>query len=189
MPFLVTLRERDGRHAAPRDRFLRASDLGDGRRERRVEDGRLGRGRGRAGRARTARSATAGARRAPGAGTSTSGEIDPALTLLGRHDELVEVTLPRFDGGETEGGTTMRRGVPARAGRRPARDHRLRPRARPVRRRPRGPARRVAARLRRRRRALHAGLAGADHRRRRRPRARGSRASSPTTPSAPRAAR
>ncbi len=42
------------------------------------------------------------------------GEVEPELTLLGTHDELVEVTLPRFDGGETEGGTTMVRGVPAR---------------------------------------------------------------------------
>lgn len=40
--------------------------------------------------------------------------IEPALTLLGSHDELVEVTLPRFDGGETEGGVAMVRGVPAR---------------------------------------------------------------------------
>ena len=41
-------------------------------------------------------------------------EIDPALTLLGRHDELVEVDLPRFDVGETEGGGVLRRGVPAK---------------------------------------------------------------------------
>jgi nitrate reductase alpha subunit len=40
--------------------------------------------------------------------------IRPALTLLGRHDELAEVTLPRFEGGETEGGTAMRRGVPVK---------------------------------------------------------------------------
>jgi nitrate reductase / nitrite oxidoreductase, alpha subunit len=40
------------------------------------------------------------------------GEIEPALTLHGRHADTVEVALPRFDGGETEGGTTMRRGVP-----------------------------------------------------------------------------
>jgi nitrate reductase alpha subunit len=42
------------------------------------------------------------------------GEIRPALTLLGCHDELVEVSLPRFDAGETEGGVAMRRGVPAK---------------------------------------------------------------------------
>ena len=34
---------------------------------------------------------------------STSKASSRPLTLLGRHDELVEVTLPRFDGGETEG--------------------------------------------------------------------------------------
>ena len=42
-------------------------------------------------RCRTARSASAGARRARAAGTSTSASVDPALTLLGRHDEAVEV--------------------------------------------------------------------------------------------------
>ena len=31
------------------------------------------------------------------------GEHDPALTLLGHHDELVEVTLPRFEGGDDRG--------------------------------------------------------------------------------------
>ncbi|HWO49009.1 MAG TPA: molybdopterin-dependent oxidoreductase, partial [Solirubrobacterales bacterium] len=42
------------------------------------------------------------------------GQVDPALSLHGIGDEAVEVTLPRFDGGETEGGTTMARGVPAK---------------------------------------------------------------------------
>ncbi len=40
--------------------------------------------------------------------------VEPALSLLDSHDELVEVTLPRFDGGDTEGGVTMVRGIPAR---------------------------------------------------------------------------
>ena len=40
------------------------------------------------------------------------GDVDPALTLLGRHDELVEIDLPRFDVGGA-GGETLRRGVPA----------------------------------------------------------------------------
>ncbi len=39
--------------------------------------------------------------------------LEPALSLLGRHDEAVAVDLPRFDAGETEGGSAMRRGVPA----------------------------------------------------------------------------
>lgn len=42
------------------------------------------------------------------------GDIDPALTLFDAHDELVALDLPRFDVGDTEGGGTMRRGVPAR---------------------------------------------------------------------------
>ncbi len=42
------------------------------------------------------------------------GTIRPVLTLLGRPDaEPVAVDLPRFDEGPTEGGSTMRRGVPA----------------------------------------------------------------------------
>ena len=47
----------------------------------------------------TARSASAGARSGKGPGTSSSGRSSPALTLLGRHDELVEIDLPRFDAG------------------------------------------------------------------------------------------
>ena len=42
------------------------------------------------------------------------GDIEPRLSLLGAHDELVELDLPRFDIGETEGGGIMRRGVPAK---------------------------------------------------------------------------
>jgi nitrate reductase alpha subunit len=38
--------------------------------------------------------------------------VDPALTMLGRGGEPVAVDLPRFDIGETEGGTSIRRGVP-----------------------------------------------------------------------------
>jgi nitrate reductase alpha subunit len=32
--------------------------------------------------------------------------------LYGRHQQAVPVDLPRFDAGETEGGTSIRRGVP-----------------------------------------------------------------------------
>jgi nitrate reductase alpha subunit len=39
--------------------------------------------------------------------------IDPVLTLHGRHTEAVTVDLPRFDTGPTEGGGSVRRGVPA----------------------------------------------------------------------------
>ncbi|MFN8108846.1 MAG: nitrate reductase subunit alpha [Thermoleophilia bacterium] len=42
------------------------------------------------------------------------GDIDPAVSLLGHHDDLVAIDLPRFDVGTTEGGGVMRRGVPVR---------------------------------------------------------------------------
>ena len=35
------------------------------------------------------------------------------LTLHGRHEEAVEVALPRFDVGDGPGGSSMLRGVPA----------------------------------------------------------------------------
>jgi len=41
------------------------------------------------------------------------GEIDPLLTLSEHQSEAVALDLPRFDVGETEGGATIRRGVPA----------------------------------------------------------------------------
>ncbi|HWJ45490.1 MAG TPA: molybdopterin-dependent oxidoreductase, partial [Gaiellaceae bacterium] len=41
------------------------------------------------------------------------GEIQPALSLLERADRLVELDLPRFDVGEGESGSSLRRGVPA----------------------------------------------------------------------------
>ncbi len=45
------------------------------------------------------------------------GDVDPVLTLYGRHEDARPVDLPRFDTGETEGGTVVRRGVPvARVG-------------------------------------------------------------------------
>src|SRR5579875_915720 len=41
------------------------------------------------------------------------GGADPALTLYGRHEQAVPVDLPRFEAGPTEGGSAVRRGVPA----------------------------------------------------------------------------
>jgi nitrate reductase / nitrite oxidoreductase, alpha subunit len=38
--------------------------------------------------------------------------VSPALTLYGLHDRAVPVDLPRFDTGETEGGSAVTRGVP-----------------------------------------------------------------------------
>ena len=39
--------------------------------------------------------------------------VEPALTLLGLAQERVAIDLPRFDVGESEGGSSVRRGVPA----------------------------------------------------------------------------
>src|SRR4029453_2644304 len=41
------------------------------------------------------------------------GDLDPVLTLHGRHEQVVEGALPRFDVGDRPGGSVMRRGVPA----------------------------------------------------------------------------
>jgi nitrate reductase alpha subunit len=110
LPFLVTLTERDGRLVG--DRFLRASDLGEQSEHADwktvvfdtatnapvVPSGSIGFRWGEEG---------------MGKWNLELGEIEPALTLLGRHDELVEVELPRFDVGDSEGGGSHRRGVPA----------------------------------------------------------------------------
>jgi nitrate reductase alpha subunit len=111
LPFLVTLRERDSAYVS--DRFLRASDLGDASEhaewktvvldertgEPAVPNGSIGFRWGEEG---------------TGKWNLELGDVDPALTLLGRHDELVEVDLPRFDVGETPGGSSHRRGVPVK---------------------------------------------------------------------------
>ncbi len=146
LPFLVTLRERDGAYVA--DRFLRASDIGEASENAEwktvvldeatgdlaVPNGSIGHRWGDEG---------------AGHWNLQLGDIAPRLSLLGAHDELVELDLPRFDVGETEGGGIMRRGVPAQADRRPARDDRVRPALRAARRRARRPAGRLARRLRR----------------------------------------
>ncbi|WP_033669796.1 nitrate reductase subunit alpha [Salinispora pacifica] len=109
LPFLVTLRPTaDGRWTT--DRFLTAADLGqaDGAHktvlvdertgELVVPNGSLGFRYGEAGQGRW---------------NLDLGEVLPALGLLDRSDEAIEVELARFDVGETEGGATIRRGVPA----------------------------------------------------------------------------
>ena len=112
LPFLVTLRDRgDGSFAG--DRFLHAADLGE---ESEHAEWRT-----------VVWDEAAGAPAVPNGSIGDRwGEqgvgrwnleldgIRPVLSLLGTHEELVEVALPRFDGGESEGGTEMRRGVPAR---------------------------------------------------------------------------
>ena len=112
------------------------------------------------------------------------GEIVPRLSCAG--GDAVEVVLPRFD---NDTPALMRRGVPTARRRGEARDHRVRPDARPVRRGPPRPARRVAERLRRRGRCRTPPRGRSRSPAYRRPRWRASAGSSPTTPNAPAAGR
>ncbi|HET8820639.1 MAG TPA: nitrate reductase subunit alpha [Thermoleophilaceae bacterium] len=111
LPFLVTLRERADGELVP-DAFLRSSDLDT---EGEHADWRMVVLDEATGEPAVPNGAIGDRWGAEGAGrwNLDLDGLTPALTLLGRHDELAEVLLPRFDGGETEGGTTMRRGVPA----------------------------------------------------------------------------
>ncbi|MEU1721583.1 nitrate reductase subunit alpha [Actinomadura sp. ATCC 39365] len=109
LPFLVTLEPR-GDAYVPR-RFLTAADLGQESENAefktvfldettgaaRVPNGSLGHRWGQEGEGRW--------------NLDLDGAV-PALTLLGRSGRAVEVDLPRFDEGPTEGGSVMRRGVP-----------------------------------------------------------------------------
>jgi nitrate reductase alpha subunit len=111
LPFLVTLRQHGGGWVP--DRFLTAADLGhdgegaahqtvllDARTgEPSVPNGSLG-----------FRFTDSG----QGRWNLDLAGVDPVLTLFARDAEAVPVDLPRFDVGETEGGTTIRRGVPVR---------------------------------------------------------------------------
>jgi nitrate reductase alpha subunit len=111
LPFLVTLRERDGAYVA--DRFLRASEIGEASEnaewktvlvdettgEPVVPNGSVGFRWGAEG---------------VGRWNLELGHVQPRLSLLGAHDELVPVDLPRFEIGESEGGGVIRRGVPAK---------------------------------------------------------------------------
>ncbi|MFP8959723.1 nitrate reductase subunit alpha [Streptomyces nanhaiensis] len=113
-PFLVTLRERDGGWLP--DRFLTAADLGGAEAEAEnaafktvlldsatgdpvVPNGSLGFRWGEGGEGRW---------------NLELGGTVPELSLLERAEERVAVRLPRFDEGETEGGSAMVRGVPVR---------------------------------------------------------------------------
>ncbi|MFF0863648.1 nitrate reductase subunit alpha [Nonomuraea sp. NPDC003560] len=109
LPFLVTLEPR-GDAYVPR-RFLTAADLGqesenaefktvfldEATGAAQVPNGSLGHRWGKEGEGRW--------------NLDLDGAV-PALTLLGRSGRAVEVDLPRFDEGPTEGGSVMRRGVP-----------------------------------------------------------------------------
>jgi nitrate reductase alpha subunit len=110
LPLLVALDERDGTHVP--GSFLMAADIGDetenadwkpvvldavtGRPA--VPNGSVGFRYGEQGK---------------GLWNLRLGDLDPVLTLHGRHEETVAVDLPRFDTGDGPGGGAMRRGVPA----------------------------------------------------------------------------
>ena len=114
LPFLVTLREHDDGYAA--DRFLTAADL-DG--DEAAAEG--------AAHKTVLIDATTGEFTVPngslgfrytksgeGRWNLDLGEVDPLLSLYGPDAEAVPVDLARFDIGETEGGSVIRRGVPVR---------------------------------------------------------------------------
>ncbi len=112
LPFLVTLRAREGAYVP--DRFLRASDVGEGGEHAEwkpvvfdaaaegpaVPNGSIGFRYGEEG---------------TGRWNLRLDGIEPALTLYGRQERDIPVDLPRFDVGDTEGGSVMRRGVPVRS--------------------------------------------------------------------------
>ncbi|MGH7920334.1 MAG: nitrate reductase subunit alpha, partial [Candidatus Dormibacteraceae bacterium] len=115
LPFLVTLRPGEGGAYLP-DRMLRASDLAAGERAGEedlaewkpvVLDERTGQP--------AVPNGSVGHRyqKDPGRWNLDLGSIAPLLTLYGREQEAAAVDLPRFDVGESEGGTSLRRGVPA----------------------------------------------------------------------------
>ncbi len=111
LPFLVTLEQRDGSYVA--DRFLRASDLGDAGENADWKTVVLDSATG----APAVPNGSIGFRwgeEGMGKWNLALDGIEPALSLLGTHDELVELELPRFDVGDSEGGGSHRRGVPAK---------------------------------------------------------------------------
>ena len=111
LPLLVALEERDGVHVP--GRFLMAADLGERERARRLEAGRCSTPRPARRRCPTASVGFRYGEEGKGRWNLRLGDLDPVLTLHGRHEEAVEVALPRFDVGDGPGGAVMRRGVPA----------------------------------------------------------------------------
>jgi nitrate reductase / nitrite oxidoreductase, alpha subunit len=119
LPLLVTLRRAhtgeaggSGDGAFVPDRFLTASDLGEGGEHAEsktcVLDGATGRP--------AIPNGSVGFRygeEGKGRWNLKLDGIEPVLSLHGRHEDAVAVDLPRFDTGEQEGGGVMRRGVPA----------------------------------------------------------------------------
>jgi nitrate reductase / nitrite oxidoreductase, alpha subunit len=110
LPLLVTLRERGDGYTP--DRFLTASDLGDSEENPEWKTVILDESTGRP----VIPNGSAGFRWSDEKGrwNLRLGEAVPTLTLLGHDDaEQVVVDLPRFDVGDTDGGSIVRRGVPA----------------------------------------------------------------------------
>ncbi len=108
LPFLVRLDERDG-ELVP-GRYLRASDLGSGGENAEWKPTVFDAASARA----VAPRGTIGDRwgeAGKGRWNLRLDGVDPALSLLGDHEELVEVRLPRFD---EAGAEPLRRGVPVR---------------------------------------------------------------------------
>ncbi|MGV1049421.1 MAG: nitrate reductase subunit alpha [Solirubrobacterales bacterium] len=109
LPFLVRLDERDGEFVP--GRYLRASDLGAGGENAEWKPAVFDAASARA----VAPQGTIGDRwgeAGEGRWNLRLDGLDPALSLLGDHEELVEVRLPQFDG--EDGTEALRRGVPAR---------------------------------------------------------------------------
>ena len=118
LPFLVTLRQRDGTESYLPDRFLTAADL--------AHEGAAQDAVGSAAWKTVLLDRTTGEARVPngslgfrhadsgqGHWNLDLGDIDPMLSLAGDGSAAVGVDLPRFDVGG-EGGGEVRRGVPAR---------------------------------------------------------------------------
>ncbi|MBO0811737.1 MAG: nitrate reductase subunit alpha [Microlunatus sp.] len=109
LPFLVTLREQDGDYQP--DGFLTAADLGEDTDAAAHKTVLLDAATGRP----TVPNGSLGFRYAEsglGRWNLDLGGVDPALTVYGRHEDAVPVQLPRFDVGDTEGGSAIERGVP-----------------------------------------------------------------------------
>ena len=112
LPLLVTLREREDGYVP--DRLLRASDLGGEHAQREHAEWRpvvLDQATGQP----VVPSGSVADRYGsePGRWNLRLDGATPQLTLFDRAEQRVAVDLPRFDVGETEGGSSVRRGVPA----------------------------------------------------------------------------
>ena len=107
LPLLVTLRERGDGYVA--DRLLRASDLGSDEEHAEWMPVVLDRVTGAPAVPRGSVGHRYGSE--PGRWNLRLDGIVPALTLLDHSQERVAVESPRFDVGESEGGTSVRRGV------------------------------------------------------------------------------